>query len=273
MSATLKTMKQRRERLFGASRPLVRPFDPQTDMWVMWAAYDLGSFPAIPQGLTIKEFGALVMAQVGSRSSCLVIEDDCKYFKSGRGPACFVAVDNYGWRIEPHADFFMWSTKRMTLRCVVAFLQMARYSKEIGVCVVRSLAKSTNLFKHAQRYVMLKDCGRIEMGDARGDEFLFSIKGSRQSAILGAKNAGTDGIGRGTGSGLQRERDGGRSAPPGEERDSEFSRDSVSGERGGEGDGAERSASRGNPRGRVRAAAARETEAGVEAAGATAGVM
>lgn len=229
---TVVTMKHRRARLFGASRPLVRPFDPATDMWVMWAAYDLNSFPSLPSGLTIKEFGALVMAQVASRSSCLVVEDDCKYFKAGRGPVCFVAVDNFGWRIEPHADFFMWATKRMKLRCTVAFLQMARYSKNVGVCVIRSLARSNNLFRHAQRYVLLNDAGRIQMGDPRGDEYLFSIKGSARAQ--GEANAGTHGIGRGAGRRIQRDDNGEGPAGADSQRDREFQRDAVQGEPGRE---------------------------------------
>lgn len=273
------SIKNRRVKLFGKHRPTVRPFDPQTDMWVMWAAYDLGSFPSVPKGLTLKEFAALVMAQVATRSKCLVIEDDCKYFKSGRGPACFVAVDNYGWRIEPHADFFIWSTPRMTLRCTVAFLHMVRHSGEIGVCVVRSLRKSVNLFRHAKDYVGsmvngLYEIGRMPMGDPRGDEYLFSVKGSRQSAIhekRGGKNAGTDGIGRGAGRGVQRDDSGGRPAPAGAKRDSELSGDSVSSECGREGDGAEQSTGRGDPGREIRPTPGRAVEA--ELAGAAGGVM
>lgn len=262
------TMKQRRERLLGKSRPLVRPFDPVADMWVLWAAYDLGSFPALPKGLTIKEFQALVLAQVAGRSKCLVIEDDCRYFKAGRGPACFVVVDNFGWRIEPHVDYFFWATPRMKLRCTVAFLQMTRYSSEIGVCVVRTLERTVPLFRHVQRYVMLSEAGRVPMGDARGDEWIFSIKGARKSpALQGDRNAGTDGVGRGDGSGLHRDGDGGRPAAGGQERRDELPGDAVQGERRGEGDHAGGAGSRGNTTGEVRPVAGRAVEAELAGAG------
>ena len=130
--------KERRDRLFKHGKPLVRPFEPENDMWVLWAAYDLESFKNMRKGMSKTEFRDMVMAVRDRKSSCLVIEDDCKYFKGGIGPVAFVTLDNYGWRIEPQADFFRWATPRMILRCAVAFFQMVRYSHDVGVCVVRS---------------------------------------------------------------------------------------------------------------------------------------
>jgi hypothetical protein len=54
-----------------------------------------------------------------------------------------VSVDNYGWRVEPQFDFFFWATRRMRLRAAVAFFQMVRHAKEVGVCVFRRVERRT----------------------------------------------------------------------------------------------------------------------------------
>ena len=171
-----KSTREKRERLFGKSRPTVRKFDPASDMWVLWAAYDLGSFKRLPAGMDRKSFEAYVMNAVARHSGCFVIDDDCRYFKSGRGPMCFVAMLSNGWKVEPYADFFMWAKARRRLRCVAAFLQMIRYSKEIGVCVVTALADSVNLLNRMKRYGLLFLVGRIPDGSGSGDEFVYQLR-------------------------------------------------------------------------------------------------
>lgn len=173
--------KDRRDRLFRHGKPLVRPFEPIKDMWVLWAAYDLGSFKTMPQGLTKAQFRDLVMTVAKAKSSCLVIEDTTKHFKEGKGPVGFITIDNYGWRVEPQADFFMWATPRMILRCNVAFFQMVRYSKDIGVCLVRSLESTANLFKNVKKYGLLYEVGKIPHGTPNGDEYIFSINGLKKA--------------------------------------------------------------------------------------------
>ena len=173
--------KEKRARLFKRGKPLVREFVIKDDMWVLWAAYDMGSFKKMKAGMTKAEFRDLVLSVCRCKSSCLMIEDDCRYFKSGRGPVGFVTLDNYGWRIEPQVDFFRWATPRMILRANVAFFQMVRYSKDVGVCIVRSLKRTVNLFHRVQRYGLLLEIGTIPNGSAEGDETLFSIRGLKEA--------------------------------------------------------------------------------------------
>lgn len=216
--------KAKRDLLFKRSRPLVRRFDPVGDMWVLWGAYDLESFPNLPNGLVRGDFEQMVIRVLMTRSACLVVEDNCHYFKSGWGPVCFVVVDNYGWRVEPHVDFFRWATPRMILRCNVAFFQMARYSKELGVCEVRTTGKHVPLYRKVCEYGLLHEVGRIPNGDRDGDCYLFSVKGQ--------KNAGTHGARFGEFRGIQRDGDSGRQAGGSEERSGELPRAIVSGEQG-----------------------------------------
>lgn len=211
------TSKQRRERLLGDSRPFIRPFT-KDDLWVMWAAYDTGCFPNL--GKMDKEaFVKMLLTFVAGKSSCLIVEDDCKWFKSGRGPVAFVAIDNYGWRIEPHVDFFTkWATPRCILRCCVSFFQMVRYSSQVGVCLIRCLDESVNLFDHLRDYGLVFPCGKIPNGDHRGDEYIYYAKGRKE-------HARSDGIGS-SGS-LQRHDHGGSTTSAGEGRSSELSESNV----------------------------------------------
>lgn len=175
-----------RERLFKKSRPFIRPFDIEKDAWIVWAAYDLKSFPQIPDNLNPNQFLDIVRGTVKSRSAALVIEDDCKYFKSGRGPVCLVLVDNYGWQIQPFVDFFYWATPRIKLRTNVAFFQKIRHDSAVGICLVKSGEKTANLFNRMSKYGVLWKCGKIPSGREDGDEFLYQVRGK--------KNAGTHGV-------------------------------------------------------------------------------
>jgi len=148
----------------------------------MWAAYDTESFKKLKKGMSKEEFLRMLISFCQAKSSCLVVEDDCKWFKSGRGPVAFVSIDNYGWRIEPHVDFFKWATPRIILRCCVAFFQMVRYSSQVGVCEIRSLESSVNLFDHLREYGLVFPAGKIPNGDPRGDEYLYYAKGRMNHA-------------------------------------------------------------------------------------------
>lgn len=170
--------KSRRARLFRKSRPNIRPYTKE-DFWVLWAAYDLGSFPNLPKGLDKDKFSKFVKSVILSNSSCLVIDEDCKWFKNKRGPVCFITLRTNGWKVEPNVDFFMWATPRMKLRCVAAFFQMVRYSRDVGICLVTALANSVCILNHMKKYGLLFPVGRIPDGSPRGDEFQYIIRGRK----------------------------------------------------------------------------------------------
>lgn len=179
-----------RERLFKRSRPFVRPIDLQKDAWVLWAAYDLGSFPKLAKGLTPEQFMAFLRAFVAGKSSVLLIDDDTSInptkaaFKEKVGPVAMVSLDNYGWRVEPQFDFFFWATRRMRLRAAVAFFQMVRHAKEVGVCVVRSAEHDAAFCDHLRNYDLLLPCGKIPGGLPDGDEALYYVRGKKGDKAL-----------------------------------------------------------------------------------------
>jgi len=123
-----------------------------------------------------EEFFKCVRAFVNTKSAVNMIEDEHKYFRDKKGPVAMVSVDNYGWKIEPSIDFFFWASKRNRLRACAAYLQMVRYSKDFGVCVVRAGDGDVMLCEHLRGYDLLFPCGKIPCGRPDGDEHLFYVK-------------------------------------------------------------------------------------------------
>jgi hypothetical protein len=184
-ATALKAARERRERLFRRTNPHIRPVDLARDAWVLWAAYDLGSFPALkpdPQKpgafADQKAFYEYFAAFAAGKASVLVVEEDHKYFRERRGPVALISLDNYGgWRVEPQFDFFHWATKRQRLAAVVSFLQMVRYSREVGVCVLRAPEHEKGLLEHVvRRYELLRPCGVIPNAGPNGAEHLYCVK-------------------------------------------------------------------------------------------------
>lgn len=182
---TLKHTRLRRERLMRYTSPRCRPFEMQRDAWVLWGAYDLGSFPAMPNGLQPEQFMAFVRDFVASKASCLVVEEDHRYFRDKRGPVALISIDNYlgGWRIEPQFDFFFWASKRQRLAAVVSFLQMVRYAKDVGVCVVRVADKDVAFCEHLYQYDLLRGCGKLPNASPFGTEHIFYVKGRKSKPL------------------------------------------------------------------------------------------
>lgn len=176
----MSSTKVKRDRLFKGGRPLVRQFDPAKDFWVLWAAYDLGSFPGITKGLSMDQFKAVLTNSLSRHSAALVVEDQCKWFRDKRGPIALVTVDNFGWRVEPFADFFIWTTPRMKARAVVSFLQMVRYDSDVGVCVGRVPERFFEFYNRLREYGVMFPCGKIPYGAEHGNEYLFYIHGKRK---------------------------------------------------------------------------------------------
>ena len=177
---TLKDLRLRRERLLKRDEPRVRPLE-QVDAWVLYGAYDLGSFPALPKGLKPAELVAHIGAWATRHSSVLMIEENHRYFKAKRGPVAMVTIDNFGWQVEPQFDFFFWATKRQRLAAIIGFLQMIRYSKQVGVCVVKVGQKDVAICEHiVERYDLLRPCGRLPNAREDGTEFIYFLKGRRE---------------------------------------------------------------------------------------------
>ena len=177
---TLKELRVRRERLLKRDEPRVRPLEAK-DSWVLYAAYDLGSFPAMPKGLKPAELWAHISAWSQRHSSVLVIEANHKFFREKRGPVAMVTIDNFGWQIEPQVDFFFWATKRQRLAATIGFLQMIRYAKEVGVCVVKVPDSGVTMCDHVmKRYDLLRFEGKLPNAREEGTEFHYYLKGRRE---------------------------------------------------------------------------------------------
>lgn len=185
MSSTdaLRKFRERRERLFKRTNPRARQFDFARDAWVLWAAYDLGSFPAL-RGAFKKpnELFDYFVKYASGKSQVLVMEADHKYFREKRGPVCLVSIDNYGWRVEPQFDFFFWASPRHRLASAVSFLHMTRYSKEVGVCVLRVAERDVEFCKHLYEYDLLRPYGEIPNAGPLGREYLFGLTGRKSEA-------------------------------------------------------------------------------------------
>lgn len=180
----LKAIRERRERLFERTNPRVRPLEFAKDAWVLYAAYDLASFPALKPDANKpgvfkghEEFFEYFKRFAAGKSRLLVVEEDHKYFRDKRGPVALVSVDNYGWRIEPQIDFFHWATPRERLAAAVCVLNVIRYSKEVGACVVRVGEKDEGFCQHLRdQYGLLQFVGKVDYGRPDGDEFQYCVR-------------------------------------------------------------------------------------------------
>jgi len=173
----LNSFDHKKKRLFRKSKPFIRPFS-MDDLWVFWAAYKEGSFD-IPADMEKDAFYDRMLNDLSKYSSTLVVEDYNRRFKGKRGVICVISIDSAGTRIEPQVQFFKWATKSNILRANVRFFNWVRYSKQVGVCVVRCLRGTANLFHHVKNYGVIYYVGKIVGGDpqGRGDEFIFSTRG------------------------------------------------------------------------------------------------
>ncbi|HZR02806.1 MAG TPA: hypothetical protein VFA81_06525 [Burkholderiales bacterium] len=177
---TLKSLRERRERLLKRDEPRLRMIEPR-DAWVLYAAYDLGSFASMPKGLKPQELWTHVAAWSQRHSSVLMVDANHKYFREKRGPVAMVTIDNLGWTIEPHIDFFFWATPRHRLAAAVAFLQMTKYAKEVGACFVRVGEAGAQMCDHiVERYDLLRPCGKVPNAREDGTEYHYYLKGRRE---------------------------------------------------------------------------------------------
>jgi hypothetical protein len=177
--------KQKRDRLFKGGRPRLRALNIidgdsyHKDIALLWVAHQKSNFVWLPKDITQEEF-AKKIEEISSGEELIVAEDRNLKYKDGYGPVALITVFSLdGWKYEPHAQFFPWCSTRNKLRVSVSFLQWARYQKNIGVCIVKSLNDSLNLFDKCCEYGVLHRIGRIVNGDPRGDETLYSVRGKK----------------------------------------------------------------------------------------------
>jgi len=181
--------KERRDRLFKASRPNIRKMSLidekgySKDMGVLWGAYKLGSFGIqenVPQDL----FAEYITEEVEQYTKKWIIEDKNAQFSDKYGPVGMMCAVYNGWELEPHFEAFKWATKRNILRSVVSFLQMMRYDKSVGIVNVYSRKDTNNLFKHVEKYGVLKYAAKIPNGDIMGDRYIYYTRGRKDGKSI-----------------------------------------------------------------------------------------
>jgi hypothetical protein len=176
------TPKEKREKLFGNRRPLFRPLQVlegsryHRDIALLWVSYSRRPFFWFPKNLDQQSF-ARVIEEMTKAKAVFICEDFNAQYKNV-GPIGFLTIDSDGWTILPHAEFFPWATSRNKLRAAVSFFQWVRH-QNIGVCLVHSMRDSKSLFDKCSEYGVLHYVGRIVNGDPRGDDFLFSVRGTK----------------------------------------------------------------------------------------------
>lgn len=176
------TPREKRDRLFKSGRPKVRPLQVREgaayskDMGILWVAHQNDPFLnfSIDKENFLRE-----VEELSVTLSLYVVEDTNTEYKD-KGPVAFVYVYNNEWEIQPHVEFFPWATARNKLKSTVAFLQMVRYSRAIGVCVIQCAIKSIALFDKVKEYGVLHYVGKILNGYSFGDKFIYSVKGKRK---------------------------------------------------------------------------------------------
>lgn len=177
--------KESRDRLLR-NRPNIRNLEIlndggySKDIKILWVAQKHSPFLGLPKDIPQDQF-VMEIIRVSGKAEFWVVEDNNSEYE-GRGLIALIAVRTDGWKIEPHVEFFPWATNKNVLRTCVAFFQMIRNSRKVGVCIIKSLRDSVNLFNHCIKYFppgVLWKVGRIPNGDERGDEYLYSIKGRK----------------------------------------------------------------------------------------------
>lgn len=171
--------RERYARLVKNGRPFIRPLE-ETDMGFLWVAYQKGGFQ-LPKDLTQEQFVSYMSEVASKYAKLFVVDDTNSSFKSGKGQIGLIKILSDGWKVCPEFDFFPWATKRNILRSCVVFFKKVKYSNDVGACVVKTTEPYVKSYHHLKKYDVLVYRGKIPGGNPSGDEYIFSIKGSRKT--------------------------------------------------------------------------------------------
>ena len=176
--------KDRRERLFGKDRPLIRELDLLSpngygkDMAILWGAYKTGSFP-LEEDMSQQEFAETIKSLLKGYNIGWMIEDRTAKFSNGTGSIALVLGVEDGFEVEPEFYFFSWASTRNKLRVVVQFLHMMRYSKDFGVITIKALDEDKKFMNRIERYGVLKFLATMPKGDPTGNKHIYYSHGRK----------------------------------------------------------------------------------------------
>jgi hypothetical protein len=177
--------KAARDRLFKMGRPNIRPLVLEeadgigADMGIIWGAYRMGSFPDLPKDMSQSELTDYFLEYVSGFYSAWIVEDgNYHYNPDGYGAVGLIVANFNGWDMEPVFVRFKWATKKNVLKMVIAFFQMARYEKGIGVLSVNSNVDQLDFFKKiSKRYNVIHYVGKVPRGNNGLDKYMFYGRG------------------------------------------------------------------------------------------------
>jgi len=176
--------KEARDRLFRDSKPNIRPVSiinedgsMGKDMGILWAAYLKGTFQNLGK-LTQEEFTEEAIKYFSRYQLAWIIEDRNRKFSSGYGPVGLVVGIFNGWALEPHWIPFSWASARNRLRTAIAYFQMMKYEKDVGVINVFSGEKDYRFFQRiGKKYGVIYYIGKFPRGDFGEDRYMFYGRG------------------------------------------------------------------------------------------------
>jgi hypothetical protein len=175
--------KAARDRLFKAGRPNIRSLVLEEDdgvggdMRFIWGAYRMGSFPDLSE-MSQSDLTDHFLEYISSYYAAWIVEDTNYHYPDGYGPVGLIVANFNGWDMEPVFIPFKWITRKNVLKMVVAFFQMARYEKGIGVLSVNSNIDQFDFFKKiSKRYNVIHYVGKVPRGDNGLDKYMFYGRG------------------------------------------------------------------------------------------------
>jgi hypothetical protein len=135
------------------------------DAGILWSAYKAGSFPDLPEELSPEKFGAALSALAERYQEMYVIDDFNAEFNGRIGPVAFVGVRRNDALLEVEGQAFKWATPLNCLRCAVAFLHKQSWSKQVGVCLVKTTDEMKRFLDRIRKYGVLFYLGPSSKGN------------------------------------------------------------------------------------------------------------
>lgn len=175
------TPKDRRNILFKDFKPNIRPFTNENgeispdDQKYLYAAYKQNGGELNDPEEVLKE----VLSNVSEFDMLFFIDDKSKQFKKGYGVIGMMAVMYNGWEFQPHIEWMPWTTKKGMLRGIVGAAIYCRYSKDIGITLIKCLENDRAFFKRLKKYAPVYGDYKIPHGDHRGDQYIYYIRGKK----------------------------------------------------------------------------------------------
>lgn len=142
------------------------------DAAILWSAYRAGSFRELPEGLSTEEFGLALSAIADRYQEMYLIDDYNKVYDGRVGPVAFAGLRRNDAVVELEGHAFKWATSLNCLRCAVAFLHKQSWSKQVGVCLVKTTDEMKGFLDRIRKYGVL-----FYLGPSAKGNHLYWVRG------------------------------------------------------------------------------------------------